>query len=187
MTPALQRRAFAALVAGIALGLSALQVRGHRLDELLQAALIAIEPDAVTIQLHLTPGVEICERVIREVDRNLNGAISEDEAKAYAERVRGDLELELDQHPLKLQILERFYPPIETLRTGQGTIHFELKAQTARLKMGPHELEFRNRHLTNVSVYLANVVLSNAREIQVGRQTRNTNQSDLRVAFRVAK
>ena len=49
-------------------------VFAHRDDQYLQATLVAIEPSVVRLQINLTPGVAVAERVIAEIDRDHDGA-----------------------------------------------------------------------------------------------------------------
>ena len=56
------------LAAAVAAGTG---ISAHRLDECLQAALIDIAPDRITLELDVTPGVAIAESLIPEIDRAL--------------------------------------------------------------------------------------------------------------------
>lgn len=67
--------------------LLALTVQAHRLDELLQATLIAVGPDTVGLEINLTPGVEIAQALISRMDTNRDGAISSSEARDFAVEV----------------------------------------------------------------------------------------------------
>jgi polyphosphate kinase len=70
-------------------------VFGHRLDEYLQATLVAIEPSVVRLQINLTPGVDVAEKVLAQIDRDNDNAISKNESAAYAELLKRDLTLRL--------------------------------------------------------------------------------------------
>jgi len=72
-------------------------VFAHRLDEYLQATLVAIEPSGVRLQIHLTPGVAVAEQVLVLIDRNRDGTISPREAATYAEVLKHALTLRLDR------------------------------------------------------------------------------------------
>src|SRR5262245_65012781 len=49
----------------------------HRRDELLQAARIAVGPERVDLELDLTPGIDVADGVIADIDRDGNGALFE--------------------------------------------------------------------------------------------------------------
>ena len=65
----------------------------HRLDEYLQATLVAIEPSVVRLQINLTPGVVVAEKVLARIDHDKDNAISKTESAAYAELLKRDLTL----------------------------------------------------------------------------------------------
>jgi len=168
------------LLALIALPFS---VFAHRLDEYLQATLVLIEPGVIRLQINLTPGVAVAEQVLALIDRDRDGVISTNEAAAYAEQVRHDLALRLDERPLELKFTTSELPPPGELRTGLGIIQLEYVAAPYQFAPGAHELAFENRHQTNLSVYLFNASLAKSSAIQITRQTRNDNQSVGRIEF----
>ena len=47
---------------------------GHVLDEYLQSTLVAIEPGDIRLKINLTPGVEIADKILGQIDRNGDGA-----------------------------------------------------------------------------------------------------------------
>ena len=71
-------------------------VFAHQLDEYLQATLVDIEPGKIRLQMDLTPGVAVAERLLGLIDRNRDGVISPDESTAYAELLKRDLVVRLD-------------------------------------------------------------------------------------------
>ena len=79
---------------------------------------VPIEPSGVRLQINLTPGVAVAEQVIAQIDRDRDGAISKNEAAAYAESLKCDLALRLDGRKLELKLTSsEFVEPAE-LRTG---------------------------------------------------------------------
>jgi hypothetical protein len=156
-------------------------VFAHRDDQYLQATLVAIEPSGVRLQINLNPGVAVAEQVIAQIDRD--GAISENEAAAYAESLKRDLTLRIDGQKLELKLTGSEFVPPEELRTGSGIIHIEFSAIFGALAAGSHGLTLENRHLTTISVYLINAVQPRLATIQVTRQKRNENQSVGEIEF----
>jgi hypothetical protein len=158
-------------------------VFAHRLDEYLQATLVAIEPNGVRLQINLTPGVDVAEQVLAQIDGDRDGAISKKEATAYAELLKRDLTLRVDGRKLKLKLTASQFPAPTELRTGLGIIQMEFSATHGPLATGAHRLTFENRHLMTVSVYLINAAQPKSRTIQITSQKRNDNQGTGEVEF----
>src|SRR4030095_3450292 len=107
-------------------------VFAHRDDQYLQATLVAIEPSGVRLQINLTPGVAVAEQVLAEIDRDRDGAISKNEAAAYAEFLKRQLAVPMGRRQVELKLTaSEFVPPAE-LRTGSGTIQMEFSAISRR-------------------------------------------------------
>ena len=158
-------------------------VFAHRDDQYLQATLVAIEPSGVRLQINLTPGVAVAEQVLAKIDRDRDGAISKNEAAAYAELLKRDLALRVDGRTLELKLsVSEFVEPAD-LRTGSGTIQMEFSAIFGPLAAGPHKLTLENRHLTAISVYLINATQPRFAAVQITRQKRNENQSSGEIEF----
>jgi hypothetical protein len=155
----------------------------HRLDEYLQATLVAIEPGSIRLEINLTPGVAIAEQVLALIDRDRDGAISPNEAAAYAELVRRDLRVRLDQRDAELKLTASKFPEPAELRSGVGIIQLEFSVTPSRLAAGTHRLTLENRHLPAVSVYLINAAKPIAETLQITAQRRNENQSAGEIEF----
>ena len=144
---------------------------------------MVIEPGNVRLQINLTPGVAVAEQVIAQIDRDRDGAISKNEAATYAESLKRDLTLRMDQRDLELKLTaSEFVQPAE-LRTGSATIQMEFSAIFGPLAAGPHRLSLENRHLTAMSVYLINAVQPSFATVKITRQKRNNNQSTGEIEF----
>jgi hypothetical protein len=158
-------------------------VFAHRDDQYLQATLVAIEPSGVRLQINLTPGVAVAEQVLAEIDRDRDGAISKNEAAAYAKLLKRDLTLRVDGRKLELNLTASEFVEPAALRTGSGIIQMEFSAISGPLTTGPHRLTLENRHLTPMSVYLINAAQPRSATIQITRQKRNENQSAGEIEF----
>ena len=158
-------------------------VFAHQLDEYLQATLIDIDPGKVRLQINLTPGVAVVEPILALIDRNHDGVISTNEAMAYAELLKRELAVRLDQRNLELKLTTSEFPAADELRTGWSIIQLEFSATTGSFAAGAHTLAFENRHLTNVSVYLLNAAQPSSGAIEIARQRRNDNQSAGAIEF----
>ncbi len=177
------RSALAALA--IALAGSA-RVSAHRLDEYLQAARVAIDPARVEVELDLTAGVSVAERVLAEIDRDRDGRISREEAQTYAAQVLRSLALDLDGVPLAARVAETSFPAVSAIRTGEGTIRIEIVAVMSQTATGTHHLHFRNAHQGDISVYLANALVPADDRVRIGDQQRDADQRTLDVSYALA-
>ena len=158
-------------------------VSAHRLDEYLQATLVAVEPRDIRLQINLAPGVAVAGQVLALIDRDRDGAISTKEEAAYAELLRRDLIVRLDQRNVELKLTASSFPAPAELRDGVGVIRLDFSATAGPVTAGVHELTLENRHLPAVSVYLVNAALPRSGSVQVTRQKRNANQSMGEIEF----
>jgi hypothetical protein len=155
----------------------------HQLDEYLQATLVAIEPGEIRLQMNLTPGVAVADKVLASIDRNHDGKISTNESIAYAESLKRDLVVQLDGRNVELKLAAWNYPDPEEIRTGWGIIQLEYSAMAGALAAGPHKLTFENRHQPVASAYLFNAERPESATIKISGQKRNENQSMGEIAF----
>ena len=158
-------------------------VFAHRLDEYLQATLVAIEPREVRLQINLTPGVAVADQVLAMIDRDRDGLISTREAAAYAELLKRDLIVRLDQRNIELKLTASSFPAPTELRAGVGIIRLDFSTTAGPVTAGVHELTVENRHLPTLSVYLVNAALPRSDSVQVTRQKRNADQSVGEIEF----
>jgi hypothetical protein len=179
--PRLQR--LAAVGAVWLLGASPLLA--HRLDECLQASFVSVEPGRIGLSLSLTPGVEVADGFLRTMDADGDGHLTNAEADAYAEKLKGDLNLRIDGKPLTLHSTKAVFPGLGELKEGQGMLAFEFSAAWSPDRSGPHRLVFENSHRTNVSVYIANALKPESPQVVIGRQERDFVQRRLAFDFEV--
>jgi nickel/cobalt exporter len=115
------------------------------------------------------------------MDADGDGQISSTEEQRYARRVLRDLALEVDGRPAPLTLTDVQFPPRRELNEGLGVIRLNLAAKAAFGGAGEHQLSFRNDHLPELGVYLANVLAPTTDAIAVTRQQRDPLQHGLRV------
>lgn len=155
----------------------------HVLDEYLQSTLVAIEPGDIRLRINLTPGVEVADQVLAQIDHDRDGVISTDEAAAYAELLKRDLTVRLDGRDSDLKLTASNFPEPAELRTGHGIIQVEFSIIPGSFAAGPHKLAFENRHFKALGVYLFNAARPRSASIQIARQKRNANQSRGEIEF----
>jgi hypothetical protein len=172
--------AAAVIVAGIFLcaGVSS----AHRIDEYLQATLLSVEAGRVRASMRLIPGVLVAPQVIAAIDSNGDGAFSDGEKRAYAQRVIDDLLLAIDGTSVKPTIISWSYPEPAQMREGLGEIHIEYKVDLTYSRRN-RSLTLTNRHLNSSSVYLVNALAPQDRGIRILAQKRNEKQSSYELDY----
>ncbi len=157
----------------------------HRLDEYLQATLIAVGKDHIRASLRLAPGIAVFPTVLRTIDTDSDGALSEAEQRVYARRVLSDLSLSVDGQPLMLGLVSVAFPSLDEMKEGLGEIRIELAAD---LPPGGAErrLIFENHHQSGISAYLVNCLTPQDPGVRIGAQKRNETQSSLRLDYSLA-
>ena len=97
----------------------------HRIDEYLQATLLSVEATRVHGSMRMIPGVLVAEDTIAGIDSDGDGVYSDDEERAYAQRVLGDLSIAIDGQTVRPKLLSWSYPEPAQMRAGIGEIHIE--------------------------------------------------------------
>lgn len=159
----------------------------HRLDEYLEAALVAIAADHVEVQLRLTPGVAVLPAVLALIDTDGDGLLSPAEQRAYTARVLSDLSLTLDGQPLSTRLTAARYPGQHALREGLGEIAIDLNATLPSLLLprffSPHRIAFENRHLRSLAAFQVNCLAPQDPAIKISAQRRDYAQTRYEVEY----
>jgi hypothetical protein len=148
----------------------------HRLDEYLQATTISLEKTRIHAQTRLTPGVAVFPTVFANIDADADGLISQNEQRAYAERVLRDLSLSVDGDRLTPRLLSVKFPSTDELKAGLGEIQLEFYADLPP-KGSKRRLVFENHHQSQIAAYLVNCLVPSDANIRVVAQDRNYSQS----------
>jgi hypothetical protein len=148
----------------------------HRLDEYLQATLIAVEKDHVDVSMRLIPGIAVSSAVIASIDANGDGVLSPQERCDYAQRVLSQLVMSIDGKKLDAKLKSADFPQIQEMRDGLGEIHIEY---TAELPAGgpDRKLILENNNQRQRAVYLVNALAPSDPGISIVAQKRNPVQS----------
>lgn len=157
----------------------------HQLDEYLQGTIIGIEPDAITLEINLTPGVKIVDKVLEVIDLDHDGVISTNEVAGYAETLKRDLTVRLDGKELVLKVDAFAVADAAEVRTGWGIILLDFSAKNLALAPGAHRLTFENRHFPAISAYLLNAARPRSSLVQISGQKRNEKQSSGEIDFEI--
>ena len=87
------RRGLAAAIVLLVIGTNA---DAYRIDEYLQATMLAIGVDRIDASMRLVPGAAIASSIIATIDADADGAFSGPEQRAYADRLLDDLSITID-------------------------------------------------------------------------------------------
>jgi hypothetical protein len=177
------RSSGAAVLASVLIVAASAEIGGHRKDEYLQAARIALAADRVRITLDLTAGIAVADVVLAEIDGDGTGTISDAEAAAYADVVRAAIALDVDGRILPVELADSHFPATGSIRRGEGSIGLELGAVLPRLDAGAHHLRYRNTHHPEIGAYLANVLVPEDPRVVVHGQKRDIDQRQLIVDY----
>ncbi|MBO0726028.1 MAG: hypothetical protein J2P52_10545 [Blastocatellia bacterium] len=158
----------------------------HALDQYLQVAQIALAPDGVRVELRLTPGARVADRVFALIDVDGDGQISPAEEQAYARRALRDVALEVDGRRTPLTLTGIQFPSRREMNEGVGAIRLDLAAEADFGAGGAHQLTFRNDHLPELGVYMANALVPTTDAIKITGQLRDALQRGLQVDFRAS-
>jgi hypothetical protein len=156
----------------------------HRIDEYLQAARLAIAPDRVTLEMDLTPGVDVAPLIFALINTDHDGSISDAEGRAYASQLLKEVVLTLDGHPQRLSLVRVQFPSFQEMSDGVGVIRIEAVAICASTP-GQHVLFYQNNHKNDISVYLVNALLPASHNIEIVGQRRDPLQRGIQLRFTV--
>jgi hypothetical protein len=162
-------------------------VKAHQVDEYLQATFISLHKDHIQADVFMTPGLNVLPEVLRNIDTDGNGEISEMEQRTYAERVRSDLQATLDDRVSLIELIALEFPTVEQLRNGRGDIHLELRVKLPSWYTPTAVFRLENRHYPGIAGYQVNCLASTKPEVLIGPQKRNASQSVYEVAFATAQ
>jgi len=161
----------------------ATEASAHRLDEYLQATRIAVATNRIDLFIELTPGVAVVGKVVAEIDKDRDGAVSKEEGEVYARRLLQDISIELNGGALAVTEVETSVPTMSEMNAGTGVIQIRAAAPIPRLTEGAHTLVLTNVHLTGISVYLVNALVPKDPSINIIKQVRDESQKRYRLEF----
>lgn len=157
----------------------------HQLDEYLQATLLDLSGDRVSVELSLTPGAAIAPQILALVDRDRDGVMSPTETGEYAGRVMREVSLTIDGRPCRLTVTRAVSSAWDDLREGTGSIRLEAVAEGALLTGGAHHIVYENTHQPVPSAYLVNA-LKPRQDVTINAQRRDTLQHRIELDIEVS-
>jgi hypothetical protein len=158
----------------------------HQLDEYLQATRIVTAADRVAVEMSLTPGVAVAQRVFALIDSDGDGRATSAEIDSYARRVLSDVALSVDGQPVQITITRGECPRWEEIREGTGTIRIEAIAKARTMSAGRHQIRLMNVHEPAFSAYLVNALVPSDPAITIAAQRRDALQHGIELDVDVA-
>jgi hypothetical protein len=155
----------------------------HRIDEYLQATIVSLEAGRVHGSMRLTPGESVAAAVISGIDSDGDGAFSQREQQAYAQRVLADQTVTVDAATARPRLLSSRFPSPQQMREGTGEVQIEYEVE-APPRLGQHSLVIVNGHMSAQSVYLMNVLAPTTQDIVVMAQHRDPPQTRYALDYR---
>ena len=165
-----------------ALMATAAPARAHRLDEYLQATVVDVSRQHITLTLRLTPGVEVAPGVIRQIGGNGDSAPSAAAWQGYGATITRGLSLALNGRALPLRVVATAFPAPAAMRAGNGVMTLRLEAAVA-LAPGVYHLAYANHNAGPDTVYLVNALLPRDPALHAIRQQRTPDQSSYQLDF----
>jgi hypothetical protein len=150
--------------------------RAHRADDLLEACLIEVGRTEISVRLNLNPGVDVAGKLIWMADRNGDGEVSPEEARAYANGVLEKLAMSVDGRAVKLELGTVEFASTEEMKSGDGIVRLDLRTKLAKELVGTHTVRFENRNLPEMSAYLINAVQPSKKGVRILHQERSEDQ-----------
>ena len=157
----------------------------HRLDEYLQATRLSIDIDRVSLEIDLTPGVNVALRVSGWMDTNSDGEISATEREAYARQMLSGVVLSVDGRSVPVTFVEGRFPDVRDMTAGIGTIRLRATSTMQPASAGRHQLTYVNDHRPEMSVYLVNALVPADLRVRITDQRRDPSQHRLTLDYDV--
>ena len=156
----------------------------HRLDEYLQATTLGLSDHSIALHLRLTPGVDVADGVIRQIDQNGDGNLSVAEQQAYVSHIAQTLTLSINGQFQLLSTKTATFPSLSAIKNGAGTIDIQFTAKTD-FKKGDYTLTYDNKGAGPDTVWLVNSLIPQSPDICITQQKRSENQSHYELHFKV--
>lgn len=154
-------------------------LQAHRAEGLLQATLVEIQPDRVSVEVSLRLGIDIAPAIVRLIDPDGDGVVSDAESAAWAQRFLADQTVSVDGNRLALQN-ERVHtsPPDET-GDGHGEIVIQFDAPLGTFARDRRTIVHVNRYEPIPSSYQCNGLVPKTPSIRIPSHRRDERQQEL--------
>lgn len=165
-------------------GLAGTTVHAHRLDEWLQATIVRLEPQRLTLEIRIAPGAALATPSIAEIDADGNGRFSAAEQAVFAERIHHELSVSIDGQPWPARVVQATFPDPSQIREGTGDVTLQIDGAVSA-GLGTHRLRIENTARRPDAVYLVNALQPASPSLQSLQQKRSADQSSYELDFTV--
>lgn len=141
----------------------------HRSEGYLQASILTLGPERLTLTLALTPGHDVASMIAAHIDTNKDGRLSDTEMRRYAESLRSDLELSLDGQSAPLTLDEMTALEANAFLDGQVPLQLTFSAAVPQ-NTGRHRLVYENSHFDDWAIRLVNLAVPERPIIAVAQE-----------------
>ena len=169
------------LLPALALLAAATPAFAHRLEGYLQASVLSLGAEYLTISLSLTPGHDVAKALKTEIDTDADGSLALSELQHYAETVGSDLHVTLDGKTVPLALEEIVVPEESQFLDGHAPLQLKFVAAMPQ-GSGAHRLLYENAHHPDSAVRLVNLEVPSD-PIAAGTQERTEDQARYELSF----
>lgn len=162
-------------------------VSAHPIDEYLQSAYIGLDPNQVTVEIDMTPGVLVAPTVMKLIDTDSDGVFSKSEGQAYGMRVLHDVSLSLDEQAISLSVSAVQMPDPLMMKAGGGEIRVTMAAAISPTIAVSHRLAFMNSHAPVKSAHQVSTLMPKASQLVIVGQNRSASSEGIAVDFQLVQ
>lgn len=156
----------------------------HRLDEYLHATTFGITPQQIMLHLRLVPGVDIANSVIKQIDTNQDGILSNSEKQSYLSRIAQGLLVNLNGKQLVPTLQTAAFPSVAEMQGGTGVLDMQFVMHVTT-QNGLNHLTYINNAYSPETVWLVNCLVPQDPTLHILKQIRSQNQSHYTLDFTI--
>ena len=145
---------------------------------------LTLAPGALQLELDIAPGNQMADTVLKPLDANADGKITDAEANAYARKVLAQSTPKLGGAAVAWTLDRVQVPPYADLKTGNAILKIHAAAKRPE-SAGAQTLRYHNRYQPARSQCIANVFMQPAAgwQYQVTGQTHSDDGRQLSVKY----
>jgi len=170
---------WAVVAAGLFLAAS---LHAHRLEGLVQSALVEVVPTQIKVRVTLIPGMDIAPRIKALLDPDADGEFSEAESKAWTGQFMARQRVTVDGQTLPLTVQSVYSSPLAELAGGHAEIVIDYTAELGKLAHGQRTIVCANRYEPIPGIYQCNGLVPRAPGVRVKSHRRDAVEQELTLA-----
>jgi hypothetical protein len=162
--------------------LSATPTQAHRIEGLLQAALVELLPSQAGLEVMLVPGMDIAPKVVALLDANGDGVFSASESNDWSGLFMAGQSVTVDGQSLPLTLQSVRTSSLSEMTNGHAEVVVHYTAELGTLAHGPRTIVCANRYEPIPSVYQCNGLVPKAPGVRIHSHRRDERQRELTLA-----